>query len=342
MSTQPNQNGLLIAALFQSRGVLATLVVSQVIAILLAFAPATEGDVWLRLAIFSFFLHLIFLTSVAALYIFRKYLARYSNNFQLLILTISLLLSTCFYSVAVLSLFADIYYIESAGYFIASNVLIIFLVAALFSQFVVIQNQKELQTKALAHAELDALQARIRPHFLFNSLNTAAELTHYDAEAAEQAILALAALSQAAMKSGKAISLQDELILCEQYIALERWRYGERLTVNWQMPACVPDVEIPCLTIQPIIENAVYYGLEPASESTKITIEMHITDKSYTFIIINPVLENAEQRRAGNGMALENIRQRLALFYHYRAKLTTTHRDSEFRAKLVIPRQEIT
>jgi len=212
------------------------------------------------------------------------------------------------------------------------------LVTALFSQFLLIHNQKEQQTKALAQAELDALQARIRPHFLFNSLNTAAELTHYDADAAEQAILALAALSQAAMRSGKAIKLADEITLCQQYVALERWRYGERLALSWQLPGELPDIDIPCLTIQPIIENAVFYGVEPA-EQGNISVEMHQSDKAYTFIITNPVAAEVNNSRTGNGMALDNIRQRLALFYQQKAQLTTTIRDDVFRVKLVIPKQ---
>lgn len=338
MSKQPNSNGLLIAALFQSRGVLATLIVSQVIAILLAFSPMSLGDVWSRLAIFSCFLHLIFLSSLSLLYLSRVILIKLSQTHQLTILILSLLGLTYVYSWLFLTLFSDVFSMESRANFIGSNLLIVFLVAALFGQFLHIHNQKELQTKALAQAELDALQARIRPHFLFNSLNTAAELTHYDADAAEQAILALAALSQAAMRSGKAIKLVDEITLCQQYVALERWRYGERLALSWKLPEALPDIDIPCLTIQPIIENAVFYGVEPA-ELGNISVEMHQSDKAYTFIITNPVAAQVSHSRTGNGMALDNIRQRLALFYNQRAQLTTTNRDGIFRVKLVIPKQ---
>lgn len=339
MSKQPNSHGLLIAALFQSRGVLAILIVSQVIAVLLAFSPLSFGDVWLRLAIFSFFLHLIFLSSLSCLYLSRSVLTKLSQALQLFILVIVLLIFTYLYSFAVLNVFADIFEMVSKTHFIVSNLLIIFLVTVLFVQFLLMHNQKEQQTKALAKAKLDALQARIRPHFLFNSLNTAAELTHYDVVAAEQAILALAALSQAAMKSGKAILLTDEITLCQQYIALERWRYGERLTVNWQLLDKLPDIDIPCLTLQPLIENAVFYGIETA-EHGEINVEMHQSDKTYTFIITNPVVKNIMNERSGNGMALDNIRERLSLFYQRKATITTTHRDGIFRVKLVLPRQK--
>ena len=165
MSKQPNSNGLLIAALFQSRGVLATLIVSQVIAILLAFSPMSLGDVWLRLAIFSCFLHLVFLSSLSLLYVCRALLTKLSHSKQLFILISTLLALTSVFSWLFLFVFSDVFAMESRANFIVSNLLIIFLVTALFSQFLLIHNQKEQQTKALAQAELDALQARIRPHF---------------------------------------------------------------------------------------------------------------------------------------------------------------------------------
>jgi len=104
------------------------------------------------------------------------------------------------------------------------------------------------------------------------------------------------------------------------------------------LPDELPDIDIPCLTIQPIIENAVFYGVEPA-EQGNISVEMHQSDKAYTFIITNPVAAEVNNSRTGNGMALDNIRQRLALFYQQKAQLTTTIRDDVFRVKLVIPKQ---
>ncbi|MGO2371307.1 MAG: sensor histidine kinase [Pseudoalteromonas prydzensis] len=336
MSKSVQTNTLLFAALFKERGVLATLVVAQVIATILAFAPATADDIWIRLGGISLFVHLTFLSSLTWLYLLRTQLQQLRQALQLTALMLSLLLTTAVFS-SLLIEFAGDYFVQQNSYeFILRNLLVVFLVTALFIQFLTIHFEKEQQTNALARAELDALQARIRPHFLYNSLNTAAELTHYDPQAAEQAILALAALSQAAMRVGKETALADEITLTQQYIKLESWRFAERLQVNWQLPEQLPAITIPCLTLQPLLENAVCHGVEPALTGATIYVELHITKRSLVILVENPI-STEQQKRPGNGMALDNIRQRLDLYYQGRAKLTVTTRGDVFRVKLVLP-----
>lgn len=336
MSKSMQTNALLFAALFTERGVLATLVVVQVIATLLAFAPTAAQGIWIRLGVISLFLQLTFLLSLSWLFLLRSILQRYSRFIQSVSLFTSLLLTTLLMSIAVIFFACSVIEIADPIAFILRNLLIVVLVACLFVQFLTIYVEKQLQTNALARAELDALQARIRPHFLYNSLNTAAELTHYDPDAAEQAILALAALSQAALKVGKGVPLAAEIALTKQYISLESWRFGERLKVDWQLLEPLPELTIPCLTLQPIIENAVCHGVEPALNGAQITVQQFISKQTLTFIIENPISTQL-QKRIGNGMALDNIRQRLNLFYENNAQLTTTTRDGVFRVKLVLP-----
>ncbi|HEA19102.1 MAG TPA: alginate biosynthesis protein [Pseudoalteromonas prydzensis] len=336
MSKSVQTNTLLFAALFKERGVLATLVVAQVIATVLAFAPTTAGDTWLLLGTISLFLHLTFLSSLTWLYLLRKQLEQMSQALQLSALMLSLLLTTAIFSGLLVEFASDFIAQQNSYAFILRNLLVVFLVTALFIQFLTIHFEKEQQTNALARAELDALQARIRPHFLYNSLNTAAELTHYDPQAAEQAILALAALSQAAMRVGKETALADEITLTQQYIKLESWRFAERLQVNWQLPEQLPAITIPCLTLQPLLENAVCHGVEPALTGAIIYVELHISKHSLVILVENPI-STQQQKRPGNGMALDNIRQRLDLYYQGRAKLTVTTRGNVFRVKLVLP-----
>ena len=336
MSKTLHTNALLFAALFNERGVLATLVVAQVIATILAFAPNTGEGIWIRLGGISLFLHLIFLFSLTCLYLIRQQLAKFRHTWQLLTLMSTLLFTTTLFSSLFVG-FADEYFVLQNPYlFLLRNLLVVFLVTALFIQFLMIHFEKNQQTNALARAELDALQARIRPHFLYNSLNTAAELTHHDPQAAEQAILALAALSHAAMRVGKDSVLRDEIALTQQYITLESWRFGERLKVHWQLPAQIPEIMLPCLTLQPLLENAVCYGVEPSLAGTAIYVELHISKHSLVIIVENPIVVEL-QKRAGNGMALDNIRQRLNLYYQGHAKLTMTVRDDVYRVKLVLP-----
>ncbi|MGS0497453.1 alginate biosynthesis protein [Pseudoalteromonas sp. S1727] len=336
MSKSVQTHTLLFAALFKERGVLATLVVAQVIATILAFAPTAADDIWIRLGVISLFLHLTFLSSLTWLYILRTHLLRLKHALQMSALMLSLLMTTAIFS-GLLVEFASDFIVQQNNYeFILRNLLVVFLVTALFIQFLTIHFEKDQQTNALARAELDALQARIRPHFLYNSLNTAAELTHCDPQAAEQAILALAALSQAAMRVGKETALSDEITLTQQYLALERWRFAERLQVSWQLPEQLPDVTIPCLTLQPLLENAVCHGVEPSLSGATIYVELHVSKRSLVILVENPISAQ-QQKRPGNGMALDNIRQRLDLYYRGHAKLTMTTRDEIFRVKLVLP-----
>ncbi|WP_372759994.1 sensor histidine kinase [Pseudoalteromonas sp.] len=330
---------LLFSALFNERGVLASLVVAQVIAIVLAFAPHVSGDSWLRLGIISLFLHLIVLFGTSILYLFRDFLHTRTPAVQLGCFFSSYIFSSCLFSL-LFSYFAfDIKNNQQLWFFVLRNALIIFLLSALFVQFLLIHYEKKQQTKALAHAELDALQARIRPHFLYNSLNTAAELTHHDADAAEQAILALAALSQAAMRSGKSVPLEDEITLSKQYIALETWRFGERLKVDWHIPSELPTLNIPCLTLQPLIENAVCHGVEPSIAGAHIKVELHVSTGYLTIIVANPIAVTSAKTRPNNGMALENIRQRLNIYYANKAQLSITTKNAVHRVKVVIPKQ---
>lgn len=339
MSTLPRHDALLFAALFNERGVLATLVVGQFIATILAFAPTTADDIWLRLGVLSLFIHLTFLICISCLYLVRHNLQTKKYNIQIIFFILCLIATTSILSALFYYFAIELTALPSFWLFILRNDFIVFLVSTLFIQFLLIHVEREQQTSALARAELDALQARIRPHFLFNSLNTAAELTHYDPEAAENAILALAALSQAAMKAGKSTSLKDEIALTQQYISLEKWRFGERLQVSWQLPIELPDLSIPCLTLQPILENAVCHGVEPSPSGAKIEVELYVTDKSLTFIVQNPVPNVALSSRKNNGMALDNIRQRLSLYYQHKAKLTTHETEGVFRVKLILPKQ---
>lgn len=339
MGKQLSPDALLFSALFNERGVLASLVVTQVMAIILAFAPNAGGDIWLHLGEISLFLHVTVLVSTSFLYLCRRFLAKQTQFIQISFFIASYSLSTAVFSLVFSHIAFDIENEKQLTLFVLRNCIIVFLLTLLFVQFLLIHFEKEQQTKALSRAELDALQARIRPHFLYNSLNTAAELMHHDVEAAEHAILALAALSQAAMRSGQSVLLSDEITLTKQYIALESWRFAERLKVEWLLPEHLPALYIPYLTLQPLVENAVCHGIEPSQSGATISIELHVTTHYLTLIVTNPVPTETENTREHNGMALDNIRSRLSIYYKGRAQLTITNKDNQFRVKVVIPKQ---
>ncbi|MFN4324734.1 MAG: sensor histidine kinase [Azonexus sp.] len=202
----------------------------------------------------------------------------------------------------------------------------------------------ELRAKALspaqAEARLAALNARIRPHFLFNSLNAVLSLIRARPQQAEAALESLSDLFRAAMRDpGELVSLADEIALGRQYLELETLRLGEdRLRVDWQIGATPLDLPIPPLMLQPLLENAVYHGIEPSPAGGTVVVaivrdgdELHIT-------ISNPTADQA-QHAAGNQMALANIRERLALYYDLEARLETEVGDHRYDVRITLPCQ---
>jgi two-component system sensor histidine kinase AlgZ len=190
---------------------------------------------------------------------------------------------------------------------------------------------------ALAEARLQALQARIRPHFLFNSLNAVLALIRRDPQRAERALEDLADLFRTLMSDPRAfVRLADEISLLERYAGLEQLRLGERLRVTWELDGAPPDALLPPLVLQPLLENAVYHGVEPGTGAGEVLVRIERRGNRVLALIENPFLE-AEAGRAGNRMALENIRERLQLFFDAEARITTVAADGRYRVEIEIP-----
>lgn len=216
-------------------------------------------------------------------------------------------------------------------------------VAALYGAF--FQHYFALRAKAfspaLGEAQLQVLQARIRPHFLFNSLNAVLSLIRSEPRRAEAALEDLADLFRVLMRDARALtSLHDELHLCRQYLSIEKIRLGDRLEVSWNTTAIHDDVlkqaQIPSLLLQPLIENAVYHGVEQRSEPALIRILVRRARDEIHIVMTNPY-QRQESVSPGNHMALDNIRRRLTLLYDVEAELKTAIVDGCFEVRLVIP-----
>ncbi|HEY0845340.1 MAG TPA: histidine kinase [Noviherbaspirillum sp.] len=209
----------------------------------------------------------------------------------------------------------------------------------------VFQHYFELRTRAhspaLVEARLQALQARIRPHFLFNSLNAVLSLIRTEPRRAETTLEDLADLFRVLMSDPRSMtSLENEIRLCKQYLSIEKIRLGERLQVEWEMVNITDDVlrkaQIPVLLLQPLLENAVHYGVEPSA--TPVLIQIHITRvlDRIEIVVVNP-FHGTGPSATGNQMALVNIRERLALLYDIEAKLTTKVARGYFEVRLRFP-----
>jgi two-component system sensor histidine kinase AlgZ len=198
---------------------------------------------------------------------------------------------------------------------------------------------------ALSEARLQALQARIRPHFLFNSLNAVLSLIRTEPRRAESALEDLSDLFRVLMRDSRDITtLADEIRLCKQYLSIEKIRLGERLQVEWNTEQVSDDIlvkaEIPSLLLQPLLENAVHYGVEPAREPVLVTIRVTRSLDRIEIAVINPIPILMTGDRAptpGNHMALDNIRQRLALLHDVEAQLTIAETRGFFEVHLRFP-----
>jgi len=176
---------------------------------------------------------------------------------------------------------------------------------------------------ALTEARLQALTARIRPHFLFNSLNAVLSLIRSEPRRAETALEELAELFRALMRDHRdLLPLADEIALCRQYLNLEKLRLGERLNVEWEITDMPTDLKVPPLMLQPLLENAVYHGIEPSDEDGTVRIRFSRMSDELHIDLSNPCPRN-EGGQGGNRMALANIRERLALYYDLEARLET-------------------
>jgi len=190
---------------------------------------------------------------------------------------------------------------------------------------------------AVAEARLQALTARIRPHFLFNSLNAVLSLIRQDPRRAEQALEELADLFRVLMRDARDLSpLSDEIALSRQYLELEKLRLGERLKVEWDIADVPQDALVPPLMLQPLLENAVYHGIEPGEGEGIVHIAFARQGDVLSIQLTNP-LAPGQAHHAGNRMALGNIRERLDLYYDLEARLESREQDGCYRVCITLP-----
>ena len=190
---------------------------------------------------------------------------------------------------------------------------------------------------ALTEARLQALQARIRPHFLFNSINAVLSLMRQDPRRAEQVLEDLADLFRVLMADNRQLTqIAREIDLARQYLNIELLRLGARLRVEWDIAGMPPDALIPPLVLQPLLENAVYHGIEPRSDPGVIAIRIHCDNGRVHISLRNPY-RRASEHHSGNRMALANIRERLALHFDAEASIKTTATDDIYQVHIVIP-----
>jgi len=222
---------------------------------------------------------------------------------------------------------------------VARTCAITFVVGLLsFGAFQNLWRNRQLRESA-RRAELAALQARTRPHFLFNTLNTAISLVRQRPGEAEDVLLNLSDLFRAALAGQQETTLAAELDLCRKYLEIESLRFHERLCVVWSLPEPLPDVRLPLLSLQPLVENAVLHGVERRPEGGQVAIGVRLDDGQIVVKVGNDLPPSGTPARAGHGIGLEAVRERLRQFTDGRGSVEIRNGPEQFEVELSIPLQ---
>ncbi|WHZ10688.1 MAG: Autolysin sensor kinase [Burkholderiaceae bacterium] len=191
------------------------------------------------------------------------------------------------------------------------------------------------RTPAETTARLAELQARIRPHFLFNTLNSAIALVRAEPARAEAMLEDLSDLFRHALADpGESVTLAQEIALAQRYLAIEQIRFGTRMRVEWALDPRADAALLPPLLLQPLVENAVRHGVEPSADGAQLKISTQRRGSSVVIKVTNTV---AAQGRRGNGVALENVRDRLSLLHDVQGRFQTVLKDGVFQARIEVP-----
>lgn len=217
------------------------------------------------------------------------------------------------------------------------NLMVAAVLAGIVLRYFYLQQQLRLQEQLELTARLDSLRARIRPHFLFNTMNSIASLIMSRPEAAEQAVEDLSELFRFSLQENqRPTTVADELRLCELYLGIEHLRLGERLQVEWQVDAAAREQAMPSLVLQPLVENAIYHGISQLPKGGKISVCVRLVGAEVHVSVENPVPSQSAHTQ-GHQMALANIGQRLQALYGAAARLQALPCGDSYRVELSYP-----
>lgn len=330
-----------------SRAALVLILIVELTAFVLTLARQNpEVDFWTDLARTSMFLLWIGLAGAALLCLASKRLARLSVAqgsvvVLVLIAAVIALVSSGVYFVGRSSTVGELgltgLFPHNAALFLLRNLSIGLVITGLALRYFFVTHEWRRNVEMQATARVYALQARIRPHFLFNSMNTIASLTRSNPRLAEQAVQDLADLFRANLNEQRnVILLAEELEVARIYQRIEELRLGERLRVDWKIEALPRDALVPGLLLQPLLENAIYHGIEPRPDGGTVTVSGEVSGRLITVVVRNPVGEQ-KVGRGGNQLALANIRERLILMYGGQALVKAGRFDAEYIVTLRFP-----
>ena len=325
--------------------IIAVMIVAELTVLVILIAPSDEAQPLLpRLGTATLFVQWIAMLCVVVLCKSRTLLQRLPQLQGVLVAYLLMLAITLAGSAMVFLLdqLLNLHLTLPAQYqwrFLLRNVALCALIGAALLRYFYVIGQWRARVQAEARTRLDALQARIRPHFLFNSMNTIASLIRTQPAAAEHAVEDLSDLFRAALGAdGKPSTLDAELELAQRYLAIEQLRLGERLRVEMSLAEDLPrDLPVPALLLQPLVENAIHHGIQPLPAGGTVSLRARREGNGAVIAIANPRPGEGERVPSRNGMALANTRSRIEYHFGRHGTLDVHEGAGDFEVILYLP-----
>jgi len=321
-------------------------ILAEMIAVIITIARNGElgAQVWQDLSLLSIFAMTIALFSAIVLKLFSPLLRRATMASGSLLTILLLMLVTAGVTEALVYLLHDLALIDERwpvwrDSLQIRSLMITGIVGALGLRYLSLKRHAELEGRLQQESKLQALQSRIRPHFLFNSLNSVAALARSDPDKAEAVLHDLADLFRVLLADArKLVPVTAEQEISRQYLEIEKIRLGDRLQIKWNVGNIPRAAMMPALTLQPLLENAIYHGIEPRFAGGTIKIEMWAEGETLNIMISNPLPDVQKTTRSkGNRMAQENIRQRLSTQFGNKASMQTIQEGGQYHVKVKMP-----
>ena len=343
--TKQQSDALFLPNFCSLRMVFVVVIIAQLFAFVLTLAPLSQpSDIrWQNLGLISLFVQWCALGSATALCLIRAWLYRFSNtqtaviSYLIMLFVIIIISEGTFWLILRFDMNS-----QQHWNFLLRNFIVGAIISGPVLRYFYVQHQWRRRIQAESEARLQALQARIRPHFLFNSMNTIASLTRSQPKQAEMAVENLADLFRASLSDARQrFTLKEEQELCQRYLQIELLRLGdERLKINWNIDSLPDNALIPALTLQPLLENAIYHGIELLTEGGTIEINGELNDKQIEISVENPLPTSAATaHQEGSQLAQDNIHERLQTFYTRHAGLSVETQDHHYKVTLTFPYQ---
>lgn len=328
-----------LAILWQPRTLLVIVCIGQLIAAIASLLPGIVTDRWIYFGLASLAIQWISMMSIGAIYLFRKYLEKINilrTAWWCLALFVlnAFLFSVIFWNL--LDLGANVS--EQNGITFGLNMALVAILLGLLG-LAAFQNHWNARLQAIKskQAQLDALHARIQPHFLFNTLNSLAVLIKKDPDQAESLLFNLVDLFRAALSDKKEVNLKTEIAVTKQYLEIEALRFGNRLKVEWELPEIIPEVLLPSLSLQPLVENAIIHGVSQIPEGGKIHISVEAKPDVVDIKICNTLSHStSNEQTSGFKIGVNNTKERIELMSNGLNKFNTYTKDNQFIAEIIL------